>query len=55
VNQLAHAPVRLAIILGDVILWKAIDEDSSKRLLLALVGCGVGIQKEPAATGVIHD
>jgi hypothetical protein len=53
-NQLPHAPVGLAVFVGDVILWEAIDEDGAQRLVLTVVGCGVGLQEESSATEIVH-
>jgi hypothetical protein len=53
-NQLPHAPVGIAEFVSDVILGEAIDEDGAQRLVLAVIGCGVGLQEEPSATEVVH-
>jgi hypothetical protein len=53
-NQLPHASVCISILFGDVVLCKVVDKDGSQRLVLALVGRGIGVQKEPSATGVVH-
>jgi hypothetical protein len=41
-------------LVSDVVLGKAVDEDGAQRLVLAMVGCGIGIQEEPLATNIIH-
>src|SRR5271157_6505840 len=54
-NQLPHAPICVTIFVGDVVLWKTFDEDGSQRLVLAVVGCRIGVQEELSAASVIHD
>ena len=54
-NQLSHAAVCKPIPCGDVVLWKALDEDGSQRLVLAVVGRGIGFREEMSAAGVVHD
>ena len=53
-DQLSHAPVCIAVAISDVVLGKAIDEDGAQRLVLAVIGGGIGIQEETSAAGVIH-
>jgi hypothetical protein len=53
-NQLPHAPVGKPESCGGLGLGKALDEDGSQRLVLAVVGCGIGVQEEPLAASVIH-
>src|SRR5882724_8797776 len=45
-DQLAHAAVGIAVFVSDVILRKPIDEDGSQRLVLTMVGRGIGLQEE---------
>jgi len=54
-NELSHAPARVAVCGGDVVLGQPVDEDSSQRLVLAVVRRAIGIQEETAAMFVIHD
>jgi hypothetical protein len=54
-NQLPHAPICVTTFVGDVVLWKTFDEDGSQRLVLAVVGCRIGVQEELSAASVIHD
>jgi len=54
-NQLSHAPVCKPVSFGDLVLWKALDEDGAQRLVLAVVGRGIGLQEELSAAGVVHD
>jgi hypothetical protein len=54
-NELSHAPIRVAVCGGDIVLGHPVDEDSSQRLVLAVVRRGIGIQEETAAMFVIHD
>jgi hypothetical protein len=53
-NQLPHAAVGIAIFVGDLILREPIDEDRSQRLVLTMVGRGIGIQEELATPGEVH-
>ena len=54
-NQLPHTPVCITIFFGDVVLWKTFDEDGSQRLVLAVIGCRIGVQEKLSAASVIHD
>jgi hypothetical protein len=45
----------IAVFVSGVVLWEAIDEGGAQRLVLAVVGGGIGVQKEPSAKGVVHD
>jgi hypothetical protein len=53
-DQLPHAPVCIAVSGSDVVLGEAIDEDGAQRLVLAVVGRGIGIQEELSTRGGIH-
>src|SRR5271163_4710120 len=53
-DQLPHAPVCIAELIRDFALPKAIDEDGAQRLVLTVIGRGIGIQEEASAVGVIH-
>jgi membrane protease YdiL (CAAX protease family) len=53
-NELSHAAVCITVLVGDIVLGQAIDEDGAQRLVLAVVDCGIGIQEEPLATTIIH-
>ena len=53
-NQLPHAAVCEAISRGHLVLGKALDEDGSQCLVLAVVGCGIGVYEEPLVVSVIH-
>jgi hypothetical protein len=53
-GQLPHAAVGIAVFVSDVILGVPIDEDGSQRLVLTMVGRGIGVQEEPSATGGVH-
>ena len=53
-NQLPQAPVCEPVFCGDLVLEKTLDENSSQRLVLAVVGCGIGVPEEPLAARVIH-
>jgi len=54
-NQLPHASICITIFVSNVVLWKTFDEDGSQRLVLAVVGCRIGVQEELLAASVIHD
>jgi hypothetical protein len=54
-DQLPQAAVCEPIGRGDRVLWKALDEDGSQCLVLAMVGRGTGVQEELAAMRVVHD
>ena len=43
-----------AVFCGGLVLGKALDEDSTQRLILAVVRRGIGVQEEALAAGVIH-
>jgi hypothetical protein len=53
-NQLPHAAVGIAVFVSDVILGEPIDEEGSQRLVLAMVGRGIGVQEELSTTGGVH-
>ena len=53
-DQLPHAAVGIAVFVSDVILREPIDEDRSQRLVLTMVGRGIGIQEELATAGEVH-
>jgi hypothetical protein len=53
-DQLPHAPVGIAVSVGGFVLWQALDEDGAQRLVLAVVGCGIGLHEELPATVIIH-
>jgi hypothetical protein len=53
-DQLPHAPMCIAELIRDFALPKAIDEDGAQRLVLTVIGRGIGIQEEASAVGVIH-
>jgi hypothetical protein len=53
-DQMSHASMCIAIFVGSVFLSEAIDKDGSQRLVLAVVGRGIGVQEEMSATGGVH-
>jgi len=53
-DELPHAAVGIAVFVSDVILREPIDEDSSQRLVLTMVGRGIGLQEELATAGEVH-
>ncbi|HEU4677977.1 MAG TPA: hypothetical protein VFS35_00555 [Terrimicrobiaceae bacterium] len=53
-DQLPHAPVGIAEFVGGFVLWQALDEDGAQRLVLAVVGCGIGLHEELPATVIVH-
>ena len=53
-DQLPHAAVAIAEFFSDVSLREPIDEDGSQRLVLTMVGRGIGIQEELATAGEVH-
>jgi hypothetical protein len=53
-DQLPQAAVCEPVFRGDLVLRKALDEDGTQRLVLAVVRCGIGVQEEALAARVIH-
>src|SRR3981189_2781106 len=53
-DQLPHAAVGIAVFVSVVILREPIDEDGSQRLVLTMVGRGIGIQEELATAVEVH-
>jgi hypothetical protein len=53
-HELPQASIGIAESVGDLVLGEAVDEDSPQRLILAVIGRGIGIHEEPSATGGIH-
>jgi hypothetical protein len=53
-DQLPHAAVGIAVFVSDVIPGEPIDEDGSQRLVLTMVGRGIGIQEELATAVEVH-
>jgi hypothetical protein len=53
-DQLPHAAVCEPKFRGDLVLREALDEDGSQRLVLTVIGRGIGVQEEMSVTRVIH-
>ena len=53
-DELPDAAVGIAVFVSDVGLREPIDEDGSQRLVLTMVGRGIGIQEELATMGEVH-
>jgi hypothetical protein len=53
-DQLPKAPVGKPVSCGDLVLRKTLDKNRSQRLVLAVVGGGIGVTEEPLAAKVVH-
>jgi hypothetical protein len=53
-DQMSDAAVGIAVFVSDVSLREPIDEDGSQRLVLTMVGRGIGIPEELATAVEVH-